>query len=81
MDIKKVIVKDHDGNDVSETDKVSVTLNFPMWFGDELIKEINDKDITVIVMKNFNGQVFIHLATTDKDLIIRAQKEFWKYRL
>ncbi len=78
--INNIIVEKYDGSPVSKEDEIAVTLNFPMWFGEDIIKEINDNGITVIVIKNYDGQNIIHLATENKDLIIRAQKAFWGFR-
>ena len=59
--------------------KLLLTLNFPMWFGDDIIDEINKRDITVVVIKDYDGKNHIHLATKDTDLIIAAQKAFWRF--
>jgi hypothetical protein len=78
--INKIVVKKYDGTSVSKDDEVAVTLNFPMWFGEELINEINERNITAIIIKDYDGNNHIHLATDDVDLIIAAQKAFWGFR-
>ena len=77
--VNKVIVRNEAGEEVSAEDKNSVTLNFPMWFGDKLIDELNDRNITVLVMRKNNGQVFLHLLEADEDISIRVQKAFWRF--
>ena len=77
INIDKVTAEDQNGNDLSESDKLAIIINFPMWFGDETVKEINKRGIEVMVTKSLDtGKVYINLVTTDKELISRVQKRF-----
>jgi hypothetical protein len=76
INFDKVEYYKQDGSGVSESDKTSVFVNLPMWFGEQIIKEVNEKGITVIVYWDVNSIRHIHFATTDVDLIIRADRVF-----
>lgn len=78
--VNKVIVRNQQGELVSAEDKNSVTLNFPMWFGNDLIKEINERDVTVIVKKDYNtDEIKFSLLNGDDDLSNRVEKAFLRF--
>lgn len=77
--VNSVIVTKYDGAAVSKDEEIAVTTNFPMWFGEDIINEINEKEITVVVVKDHDNKNHIHLATQDTDLIMRSQIAFWRF--
>lgn len=78
--LPEIIVRNHLGNLVSDEDKAAIVVNFPMWFGREMLKEMKEKDITIIVLKNAIGNPYIHLTNADEDIIIRSQIAFWEFQ-
>jgi len=72
-------MQNFDGSELPDTENLSMAVKFNGWFDDNLTKEINDKDITVMVFKAKDERYFIHLATEDTDLINRVQKVFLGY--
>jgi len=77
--INNVIIQKYDGSSVPESDEIPLAVNFSNWFDEDITQEINDKEITVVVIKDYDNNNHIHLATNDVDLILRVQKAFWKF--
>lgn len=80
LELPNVIVRDYKGVLVSEEDKAAIVVNFPMWFGAEMLKEMKEKDITIVVLKNQIGNPYIHLTNADEDIITRSQIAFWGFQ-
>ena len=66
----------HDGAAISNEEITAIILNFPMWFGQELIDEINEKNVTVCVFIDREEKRHIHLENADHDLSIKVAKRF-----
>lgn len=66
--LERVVVKKCDGSIALTEDALTVKIGAPMWFGEELINEINSKEeIEVIVIKDYDGNNHVHLTNADEE--------------
>ena len=77
--VNDIVITNYKGEILPLETADTFSLNFEMWFGEDIIKEINNKEITVVIIKDIDNNPHIHLKTLDIDLIIRAQKAFWRF--
>lgn len=79
INFKNIVGKFLDGRQATADELAGIIGNFPMWFGQDLIKEANEKDITIRVLFTDFQHNIISAATDDVDFIKRMNKIFLEY--
>lgn len=72
MEIKKIVLKKWDNTKVSDLEKGNILPRIPKWIT-PFIQEINEKEITLVIMIQKNNEFHYHFEPLDADLSFRMQ--------